>query len=29
MNDMNLIGEVMNTCKDKVTLSQMAFMLGR
>lgn len=29
VNDMSLIQEVMSTCKDKVTLSQMAFMLGR
>ena len=26
---MDLIKEVMTTCKDKVTLNQMAFMLGR
>jgi len=29
VNDINLIKEVMDTCKDKVTLSQLAFMLGR
>lgn len=29
MNDMNLIKEVMSSCGDKVTLNQMAFMLGR
>jgi 26S proteasome regulatory subunit N1 len=29
MNDLNLIKEVMSVCTDKVTLSQMAFMLGR
>lgn len=29
MNDMSYIKEVMELCKDKVTLSQMAFMLGR
>jgi 26S proteasome regulatory subunit N1 len=29
MNDMDLIKEVMGLCQDRVTLSQMAFMLGR
>jgi 26S proteasome regulatory subunit N1 len=29
VNDMAMIKEVMGTCKDKVTLNQMAFMLGR
>lgn len=29
INDMNLVNEVMSTCKDKTTLNQMAFMLGR
>ena len=29
MNNMTLIGELMEDCKDPVTLKQMAFMLGR
>ncbi len=29
INDMNMIKEVMTVCKDKNTLNQMAFMLGR
>lgn len=29
MNDMNLITEVMSVCQDRVTLNQMAYMLGR
>lgn len=29
MNDMALIKEVMSECTDKVTLRQMAYMLGR
>ena len=29
MNNMDLITEVMQQCKDPITLKQMAFMLGR
>ena len=29
MNDLNLIKEVMGECKDKITLMQMSYMLGR
>ena len=29
MNDMELINELMSTCKDRATLKQMAFMLAR
>ena len=29
MNDMELIKEIMEACKDPVVLKQMAFMLGR
>ena len=29
MNDIELIKEVMGLCTDRVTLNQMAFMLGR
>ena len=29
MNNMDLIGEIMKECQDKVTLKQMSFMLGR
>ena len=29
MNDMALINELMSDCKDRLTLKQMAFMLGR
>ena len=29
MNNMELIEELMSTCKDDITLKQMAFMLGR
>ena len=29
MNNMDLINEIMSECQDKVTLKQMAFMLGR
>ena len=29
VNNMDMIKEVMTTCTDKVTLNQMAFMLGR
>lgn len=29
MNDMTLINEIMTDCKDRLTLKQMAFMLGR
>ena len=29
VNNMDMIKEVMTTCQDKVTLNQLAFMLGR
>jgi len=29
INDMNLVREVMETCKDRATLNQLGFMLGR
>ena len=29
MNDLDLVTDIMKTCKDPITLKQMAFMLGR